>query len=142
MVAPIPATKPTERSISLRISAKVSPRPNVTKKAACTSRLTMLPAERNLDCWTWKMMMMRTSPRMIGSAPLSPLRIRFTQALTYSPSESARISGATETRATAAGVSSSCCSSRRVSWCSSVGGAVLGSALVSVPAVGLSTLPA
>lgn len=107
MVAPMPATKPTERSISLRIRAKVSPTPNVTKKAACTNRLTMLPAERNLDCWTWKMMMMRMSPRMIGNAPLSPLRIRFTQALTYSPNESARMSGATETRSMSAGVSSS-----------------------------------
>ena len=98
MVAPMPATKPTERSISLRIRAKVSPRPNITKKAACTNRLTMLPAERNLDCWTWKMMMMRTSPSRIGNAPLSPLRIRFTQAWTYSPSESARTSGAAATQ--------------------------------------------
>ena len=94
MVAPMPATKPTERSISLRMRAKVSPRPNVTKKAACTNRLTMLPAERNLDCWTWKTMTMRMRPSRIGRAPLSPLRIRLPHARTYSPRELARTPGA------------------------------------------------
>src|ERR1700733_1564081 len=39
-------------------------------------------------------MTMTTRPRMTGSAPLSPLRTRAIQILTYSPSEFATTSGA------------------------------------------------
>ena len=46
-------------------------------KAAWTKRLTMLVAVRKeLDC-TSKKTQMTMSPMMIGSAPLSPPRMRF-----------------------------------------------------------------
>jgi hypothetical protein len=64
------------------------------KKDACTSRLTMLPADRNLDSCTWKTTTIRTRPARMGRTPLSPLRIRTIQARRYSPSELARTSGA------------------------------------------------
>ena len=54
--------------------------PSRMMNAAWTNRLTMLVAVRKaLDC-TSKKMQMTMSPTMIGSAPLSPLRIRFHQA--------------------------------------------------------------
>ena len=74
---------------------KISAAPNRMKTAAWTNRLTRLPADRNFDCSIWKKMTITTSPTRIGSAPLSPLRIRRPQARKYSPSESARTSGAT-----------------------------------------------
>ena len=49
-------------------------------KAAWMKRLTMLVAVRKaLDC-TSKKMQMTMSPTMMGSAPLSPPRMRFHQA--------------------------------------------------------------
>ena len=77
MAAPTAPTKPTERSISLRISAYSSASPSRMMKVAWTKRLTMLVAVRKaLDC-TSKKMQMAMSPTMIGSAPLSPPRMRF-----------------------------------------------------------------
>ena len=47
---------------------------------ACTNRLTMFVAvKKALDC-TSKKMQMTIRPAMIGSAPLSPPRMRFHQA--------------------------------------------------------------
>ncbi len=49
-------------------------------KVAWTKRLTMLVAVRKaLDC-TSKKMLMTISPMMMGSAPLSPPRMRLHQA--------------------------------------------------------------
>ena len=45
-------------------------------KAAWTNRLTMLVAVRKALDWMSKKMKMTMSPAMIGSAPLSPPRMR------------------------------------------------------------------
>ena len=54
--------------------------PSRMMKVAWTKRLTMLVDVRKaLDC-TSKKMLMTMSPTMMGSAPLSPLRMRLHQA--------------------------------------------------------------
>ena len=42
------------------------------ERAACSSRLTRLPAERKTDVSIWKMMTMTIRPATTGSTPLSP----------------------------------------------------------------------
>ena len=44
-----PATKPADRSISPRSSAKTSASASIMKTAPCTSRFTMLPEVRNFE---------------------------------------------------------------------------------------------
>ena len=48
------------------------PIPIVVIAAACTIRLTKLPAVRKLSFWLWKTIAMMISPTMIGSDPRSP----------------------------------------------------------------------
>ncbi len=80
IVAPTAPTKPTDRSISLRMRAYSSAMPRRMMKAAWTNRLTMLAEVKNTFDWTSKKMQMTIRPMMIGRAPLSPPRMRFHQA--------------------------------------------------------------
>ena len=77
MAAPTAPTNPTERSISLRIRAYSSAIPSKMMNVDCTKRLTMLVDVRKALDLAEKKMLMTMSPMMMGSAPLSPPRIRF-----------------------------------------------------------------
>ena len=77
MDAPTAPTNPTERSISLRIRAYSSAIPSRMMKVDWTKRLTMLVDVRKALDFTSKKMLMTMSPTMMGSAPLSPPRMRF-----------------------------------------------------------------
>ena len=77
MDAPTAPTNPTERSISLRIRAYSSAIPSKMMNVDCTKRLTMLVDVRKALDLAEKKMLMTRSPMMMGSAPLSPPRIRF-----------------------------------------------------------------
>src|SRR2546421_4164481 len=63
--------------------------------APCTRRLVRLPAVRKLAFWVWKMTAIRTRPTTTGRMPLSPARIRASQARAYSLREPATIAGET-----------------------------------------------
>ncbi len=76
MTAPQAAVKPAARSMSPSSSTKISAMPSVMMNADCAIRLTRLPADRNSEFFTWKMITMTIRPTMTGSAPLSPERIR------------------------------------------------------------------
>ena len=80
MAAPTAPTKPTDRSISLRMRAYSSAMPSRMMKAAWTNRLTMFAELKNALDFTSKMTQMTIRPMMIGIAPLSPPRMRSHQA--------------------------------------------------------------
>ncbi len=96
---PRPATNPTERSISPSSRTKTSPIASRLKTAAWTSRLTRLPAVRNFESRDSKRIEIRISPAMTGRTPLSPALILASEALKYSPTESAVISAGTASSA-------------------------------------------
>jgi hypothetical protein len=52
--APIAEEKPIDRSISPSSSTNTSAMPSITIQAACSIRLTRLPADRNSELRAWK----------------------------------------------------------------------------------------
>src|SRR5207302_4777769 len=112
-----------ERSISPRRMTKSSPIASTMKTALCWNRLTRFPAERKTlpGLIAWKTIVMMTRARMTGRTPLSPLRIRVSQARNHSPNDWATSSGGTSrVAASAAAVGSGAVSgaSARATRCS------------------------
>src|SRR5256886_11534570 len=102
---------------------KISPIARTMKTALCWNRLTRFPAERK-TLWgliAWKTIVMMSRARMTGRTPLSPLRMRVSQARNHSPRDWATSSGGTSrVAASAAAVGSGAVSgaSARATLCS------------------------
>ena len=83
-------TRPTDRSISPRSRAKISPIASSMYTVLCSKRLTRFCEDRNLPFAIWKTTATTTMARTTGRTPLLPPRTRPHQARKYWPSDRAR----------------------------------------------------